>query len=192
MAIAGLTIEGAGIDVAEGADVTLVDVGAGPCPQCGKPTFYLDGVYSARDDLITLSNAPGTTVVTLRNIALTLARAAENGTHPDKVGRQVGGRLPGFITWMKKRALSKNARQIIYSAIASAIATVLAEHAAQTLWKSDPQTVVNNYFKPTIIENVQRESGKSRAERERTLQETLRLLRQSTSTDGDAARNEQR
>lgn len=175
----GVIIDRAGIELIEGATVELKDVKAGPCVRCHVgEAIFLDGIYSVKDDLLELVSGPNATRDTLRRLGLVLVRAAREGTDPDKLGRQLQGRLPRFIAWMKREAFSKPARKRIFAWLAGTVATIVLTHYLEnSLWPPHPETIINEYYQPTVEKCAERLDAETSREQATRLNELERLLK---------------
>ncbi|MGP6189177.1 MAG: hypothetical protein ACLPSH_03705 [Vulcanimicrobiaceae bacterium] len=88
-----------------------------------------------------------------------MADAAENGTAPDKVGKQIGGTLPSFITWMKSYPFTKKARKMIFNALSfalGAVVTALIDRGIADVSPNERQNVVNEIFQRTINQYIEK------------------------------------
>ena len=136
--------------VAEDAtNLTLVGIGAGPCPVCGGAGHIPDGVFNFVGNTIKILSAPQRTIDELSRLAKILREAREKKEAPEAVAQTIRDELPGLAGLAD---LLPRTRTELYAFLALIVAVITLISQSCGGGNTTPNVTVNQTINQVFIE----------------------------------------
>ena len=143
-----------GLNFENSTNITLNNVGSGPCPACGGMGHVPDGVYNFIGNTIELLSGPTRTIVELQRLATILEKAKEKQSAYEDVTKEIEEQVPELSSIIY---ILPKTRTDLYAFIAIIITLLVSQSSSEEPQNIEINNVINNIYQqlPAVPDSKQ-------------------------------------